>query len=65
MIDPVSISAIIIASVSALGAIVIGIIQALRGGFNCSAASCLTSDCCSSTQNTKNDIHDNKEVIIN
>lgn len=58
MIDLVSISAIVIASISALGALVVGIIQALRGGLNCASSSCFTSDCCGKVEN--NDIHDNK-----
>jgi hypothetical protein len=56
--DPVSISAIVVAAVAAIAAGVSAIIQALKGGWNCTQSSC----CAISAD--KNDIHDNDRVVV-
>lgn len=47
MLDPLSISAIVISSITVVGTIVVAILQILKGGWDCSGSSCLSSDCCS------------------
>lgn len=58
--DPITITAIIVSVVSAVGTVVLGVLQILKGGLNCSSSSCLNSECCSPDL----DIHDNENVHI-
>jgi hypothetical protein len=53
MVEPISLTLAIISTVAAL---IIGVIQILKGGWDCSGSECLSSDCCSK----EIDIHDNE-----
>jgi len=55
MLDPVSLS---IALISAVGTIIIGIIQLLNSGLNCTSSSCCTFS------SSSTDVHDNKNVNL-
>lgn len=55
MLDPVSLS---VALISAVGTIIIGIIQLLNNGLSCSGSNCCTFS------SSSTDVHDNETVQI-
>jgi hypothetical protein len=54
--DPLSISAIVVGVIAAVGSGIVAILQVLRGGFSCTGSECCVFD----VENT--DIHGNKQV---
>ena len=54
--EPISIGALVIGIVSAVGTVVLGILQILRGGLNCAASQCCAFS--KTSTSTSNDSHD-------